>query len=380
MRKPKLSKKLVKTKWLILALSFLLIVVVYRTIDTKSLNNSAIVIGIGIDMSEDKMFEITTQVISVKGSVATGNTETDYVCYTENAPTISECIDRISQRAGLTVSLTHCDVVFLSEKVLNLDHVQLFEPLTGPYYMPEKALVVSGNMSPKDMLSKRVASTTTSTFHLQQTLSEQDGIKSFLSDFMAKSRAKSETVVLPYITVTKMNSQPINDTDEIKDNYEFRINNIIAFNKTDYVVIPTELAEPTSIFLTQNIFQSIHEVMPNGQSVQFKINDKSLDTKVEGNKIIGTLKLNLAYLEAQHVNTKEVINENSEVVNKAKELLEKEIIRLINKSYDFSRKNNIDYFQIKTYAFQKYGHKLDENAFETFEFEPRVQISVEEHK
>ena len=99
---------LMRTKWFIIALAILALIVFGRTVNSPELTKTAIVLGAGIDFSEqDRQFIVTTQSVLMASSSSEGAGKTSYDTYSATGNTIAEALDDISRKMGLTISFAH---------------------------------------------------------------------------------------------------------------------------------------------------------------------------------------------------------------------------------------------------------------------------------
>ena len=66
----KISDNFFSKKWLVILVSAIILTTFGRVIDNKSLTQSGIVVGLGIDFQDD-LYEVTVQTVSVSGSAGT---------------------------------------------------------------------------------------------------------------------------------------------------------------------------------------------------------------------------------------------------------------------------------------------------------------------
>ena len=144
-----------------------------RTTDMRSLTQSALVIGLGIDVSENA-FVVSTLSVVVSGG--TGGTSTQsFAVHSAEGATLSEGLDKISQKMGLLVSLSHCNVLVLSKEAFEIDGAELFSPLVVSYSLPEQAAVTATEAPPSDVLAARTGTTVASTYLVQSSLIQNLG-------------------------------------------------------------------------------------------------------------------------------------------------------------------------------------------------------------
>lgn len=267
-KKLNIPSYLMRTKWFILLLVLLALIVFGRTVNSPELTKTAIVLGAGLDYSEeDEQFIVTTQSVLMASSSSEGAGLTAYDTFTSTGETIATALDDISRKMGLTVSLAHCNVLFVSKSILKLDHMQLIYPLTGMYSLPEHAILVTGEKSPREMLSAQIGTTKSAPYFLQLALTNKEGtngmIRTNVKDFLARSLSRSEAVVIPYITLEEMSDQPITNDGEQEGNYEFEMSSTLVFNHDKSEILKDKEAETLSLFLTKSTYGSLNYKSPD---------------------------------------------------------------------------------------------------------------------
>ena len=154
----RLSDKLFSTKWLVILISAIILTVFGRLIDNKSLTQSGIVVGLGIDY-KDEVYQVTVQTVSVSGSAGTDKATTSFLTYSANGQTLTEAINSLSEKLGLIVSLSHCNLVVMSRSALSLNPIRTFSALTKPLALPEQALIVATDYDIPKLFASKIPST-----------------------------------------------------------------------------------------------------------------------------------------------------------------------------------------------------------------------------
>lgn len=382
MKKPTLSAYLLRTKWFVFLLLAVLLTLFGRTVETPSLTKSAIVLGIGVDYSEqNKEFEVSTQSVLV-GSSSGESTSTSYVTFTASGKTIAGAMDSISRKMGLIVSLAHCNVVVFSKDALKLDHMQLIYPLTGMYALPVQTIIVSCEGSPADILSLRVGTTISSPFFLQQALINEEGsdgmLRTTAKEFLARSLSKSEANAVPYIKAQKMASPPLTEQGDVEDAYELNFEQALVFNHSKSDIVTSEYSEILAIFLSHNVVGTLNYTSENGDTIEFKVLKKDVSLKADGMRVTATVNLTADVSDVQHVKTDEVLSSADEIVVRFADMLSKECEDKLARLFEISKDTNIDFLYLQEKAYQSLGKRYSENCLKDIEFTPIVCISVRE--
>ena len=381
MKKLNVPSYLLRTKWFVFFLIAVFLIIFGRMVETPSLSKSAVVLGLGIDYDESTtLFEVSTQAVLV-GSSSGDTTQTSYVCTSAKGNTIAGALDVIARKTGLIVSLSHCNVVFLSKSVFKLDHMQLIYPLTGMYALPEQTIIVTGDKSPSEMLSLRIGTTISSPFFLQQALVNEEGsdgmIRTTAKDFLARSLSRSKANVIPYI-IAKKATPPLTEAGNEDDVYDLDISRAIAFDNENYCIIENEYAEILALYHSHDVTGTLNYTSKDGGTIEFKILKKSVKIKAHGRKVVAEIKLSADLADVQKIPTDEVVNTDNAIVKQYAAALAKDIEKRLFELYELSVSKNIDFLSLQSKAYQSVGRSLEKDCLATLSFEPKVSITVKE--
>ena len=382
MKKLAVSSYVARTKWAVILIIAIILVVFGRTVETPSLIKSAIVLGIGIDFDEQtEDFDVSAQSVLV-GIAGGQDAQATYAMYNAQGKTIADALDNISRKMGLIVSLAHCNVLFVSPAVLKLDHLQLIYPLTGMYALPEQAILVSGKHAPKEIMALRLGTTLSSPFFLQQALTNEEGsdgmIRTTVKDFAARSLSRSESNAIPYIIATKMENPPMTEQGEGGDTYEMDLSRALVFNHEKFKIIEGEPSELLALFSSRDIVGTLNYTADDGGSMEFKILGKKIRIKAKGKSIFADMELSVDLSDVQHVNTNKVLSSADEIVKQYANLLAKQFEKQLTELFETSKQCGIDFLNLQDKAYQSVGRTLPENCLDELQFSAKVTIKVQE--
>ncbi len=382
MKKLTPSAYITRSKWIVVLIVAFILVVFGRTVETPSLIKSAIVLGIGIDFDEQtKEFDVSAQSVLV-GIAGGQDAKATYALYNARGKTIADALDKISRKMGLIVSLAHCNVLLVSPNVLKLDHLQLIYPLTGMYALPEQAILVSGESSPKDIMALRLGTTLSAPFFLQQALTNEEGsdgmIRTTVKDFAARSLSRSESNAIPYIIATKMENPPMTEQGEGGDTYEIDLSRALVFNHEKFKIIEGEPSELLALFSSRDIVGTLNYTADDGGSMEFKILGKKIRIKAKGKSIFADMELSVDLSDVQHVNTNKVLSSADDIVKEYANKLAKQFEKQLLKLFETSKQCGIDFLNLQDKAYQSVGRTLPENCLADLQFSAKVTIKVKE--
>jgi hypothetical protein len=378
----KISDNFFSKKWLVILISAIILTVFGRVIDNKSLTQSGIVVGIGIDYQQDK-YEVTVQTVSVSGSAGTDKTSSNYLTYSATGSTLTEAINSISEKLGLIVSLSHCNLVIMSRSALELNPVRTFSALTKPLALPEQALVVATDHNIPKLFASKIPSTENISFFLQAVLLqdlEAGGLTSVsVKDYLAMRCSRSGSAIVPFLTLTEMEEKPIGDNSSGQDkNYIVDINQNLVLDNKSNLLINENIASAVNLFYSTKVKNKLPSRLDEGV-IEFRIVNNSRSIKIDGNTILAKIKMNVSFVEAQGLDTPYILNCNSPEVLKAKDALEKQLTNALMEGYQLSKSSGIDFLGIKNLLHQKYGLTLDDKGFDKADFKVEFDIEVTEN-
>lgn len=382
MKKLFVPSYIARTKWAVVLIIGITLIIFGRTVESPSLIKSAIVLGIGIDFDEESAeFDVTTQSVLV-GIAGGQDSQSTYALYDAKGKTIADALDKISRKMGLLVSLAHCNVLFVSQNVLKLDHLQLIYPLTGMYALPEQAILATGEQSPKEIMALRIGTTLSAPFFLQQALINEEGsdgmLRTTVKDFAARSLSRSGASALPYIVAKKMENAPMTEGGNDASTYETDMSRALVFNHEKTALLEGEYSELLALFISRDVVGTLNYTADDGGTMEFKILGKQVSLKANGTRLFASIKLFVDLSDVQHVTTDKVLSSADPVVkdyaNRLAAQFEKRFVEL----YETSKSTGIDFLNLQDKAYQSVGRTLPENCLDELSFSASVTISVQE--
>lgn len=381
----KITKKVLTKKWAILLVVSLFLVVFGRLVDNKALTQTGIVVGLGIDHSDGE-YEVATQIVVLTGGAESAQSAENYPIYRAKGKTISEAIDEISKKAGLIVSLSHCNLVIMSKSALLLDPVEVFLPLIGTYAMPEQAIVVSTEEEDiGKVLSAKVASSVTLPFFVQESLLQDLGTGGYAvlatKEYIAKRLSRSASAVLPIIELNELEDTPVSNASSSGGNektYVVSLSKNLVVSRDKAFALDEELSEIVGLYSTDYVKDKLR-VYSNGGEFEFDLIKQTIKTEVDGYLVKVKTKLVLAFVEAQGINTDEKLTCNHPAVKRAAEELATKMGNTLTECYRLSVASGADFLGLENAVYRKVGRTLPENCLDLISFEGTYEAVVREN-
>ena len=374
--------RLLSKKWLVILIVGVILTVFGRVIDNKALTQSGIVVGIGIDY-RDNLYDVTIQAVAVDGGAGSDKGSTNFLTYSAKGKTISDAVNSLSEKLGLIVSLSHCNLVIMTRSALALEPVRTFSALTKPLALPEQALVVATDMDIGKVFASKIPSTENVSFFLQSVLLQNLGAGGLTSvsvkDYLAMRCSRSGGVMVPYLELYEMTDKPISSQPSEDKNYVIDLNKNLVINDKGDMVIDETTAKSANMFLSKDVKDKIAVPLKNGGVVEFRVIKVSSKTKVEGMKVVCEMKMNVSFVEAQGFDTPLVLNCNSPEVLDAKNTLEQMLADDLESCFLLSKQCGIDFLGLENLLYQKHGRHLPQNCFDQILFEASYSVTVTEN-
>ena len=194
------------------------------------------VVGFGIDVVSDKEIKISAQILKPSSDETAGQKT---LVVTATHSTISGAMTKISEKAGHSVALTHCNVVFICQKLAkSKNFYSVLNYLITNNYLSENAFLFAVDGTTEDLLISNTAFSGNASIYVQKlvgTYAEYNDIAMVtLQDFVVKYHSLAKSNVLPLIKkepVQKEQSEQPTDSDQ----YVFTMNSVYVFKENDYI-------------------------------------------------------------------------------------------------------------------------------------------------
>lgn len=370
-------------KWLVILVIAAVLIFFGRVVDNKSLTQSAIVIGLGIDRSDEGAFVVSTQSVVLNGGTGDGSATQSFAVYTDEGKTISEALDKISQKMGLLISLSHCNVLIVSPAALLTEHALLFAPLIGAYQLPEQAVVVSASVSPSDVLAARTGTTVASSYFIQTSLIQNlggDGLAMVtVKDFMAHTLSRSGSVNIPYVEPVEAQFPPQTAEAEGEKFVQLIMNKNLVVTDGGNFVIDERLAQAATLVVQKDVLGKLSPVLPDGEAVEFRVLNVKSETKADGTDARTEVEIKVSFMEIQNTAASDKVTPSDDIVKNAAKELEDELAAAIRECYDLSVETGADILHLQDKVYQSVGRDLPEDCLADISFSCRVTVTVSEN-
>lgn len=374
----KLRSRFFAAKWLVFLVAAAVLIFFGRVTDNKSLSQSAIVVGLGIDCAEN-VFEVSAQTVLISSSAGGSDAVTSYAVYSEKGRNVSEAIDKIAQKTGLIVSLSHCNVVFATQDALLVEGVKVFAPLIETFSLPEQAILVSCEGAPADMLATKVASAATVPFYVQAALQQNLGSSSpvTVKDYAAFMLSPSGCAFIPVFTATEAAYQPQLPDGEGEGYSDVSATGCLVTTKESGFVLDEELSKIASLVTDDDFSDNFSVTMPDGLTAEFAVTKADCSVETEGTDVTLKAELTVSLVQADTAGG-EKITPSSEETLAAANKLGADIAALAEKCFALCRDNGADVFRLGNEIYKKQGRAMPADYLSRVSFATVVEVTVRE--
>ena len=376
--KARLRDRFFRTKWLVALIAAAVLLFFGRVTNIRPLSQSALVIGVGIDLADDG-FDVSALSVVVSGGDGSTASET-YVVTSAQGATVSEALDKISQKMGLLVSLSHCNVLVLSPRAFSVDHVRLLLPLVSSFSLPEQAAVTATESKPSDVLAARTA-TDASAFFVQASLLQNlggDGIALVtVKDFLAASLSRSGSVNIPVIDIREPEHQPSGQSGggEVKELVMGR-NLVVHGGETFF--LEEDLAQAATMLVRDKVKGRLSVTLRDGTAVELRVIDASPSLSADGMSVHASLSVTASFLEVQHAAGSSPVTPSDDIVRAAADQAARDLESRLLACHALSLEHSADFLGLENEVYKHIGYTLPQNCLADIAFSCSVTVTVKE--
>lgn len=376
--KARLRDRFFRTKWLVAFIAAAILLFFGRVTNIRPLSQSALVIGVGIDLADDG-FDVSALSVVVSGGDGATPSET-YVVTSAQGATVSEALDKISQKMGLLVSLSHCNVLVLSPRAFSVGHVRLLLPLVSSFSLPEQAAVTATESKPSDVLAARTA-TDASAFFVQASLLQNlggDGIALVtVKDFLAASLSRSGSVNIPVIDIREPEHQPSGQSGggEVKELVMGR-NLVVHGGETFF--LEEDLAQAATMLVRDKVKGRLSVTLRDGTAVELRVIDASPSLSADGMSVHASLSVTASFLEVQHAAGSSPVTPSDDIVRAAADQAARDLESRLLACHALSLEHSADFLGLENEVYKYIGYTLPQNCLADIAFSCSVTVTVKE--
>jgi len=348
-----------RTKKLIAVTLILLVcTLVGNLIVTQPILNRGIVIGMGVDETEDGETEVTVQ-IAVAGESSAPGAPNRYALVSGKADTLLGAMERIARVTAYKPAYFHCHMLIFGERIVLNGILEAAKQLFIEDSVMDDVAVMAVSGSAKETLKKSVSMQGASSVYLQQlnkinsTASGQPSVT--LKNLITHFETEGYTPYLPWVEAVPVPKAVGGaDTGGDEQNYAFDCSKTVLFHEDGKGVVESETITE-AISLTSS---------KGGMMISVRTEEGTLDVNVKRSLRYwsiaedGVITFRAVYfvsVVAENV-TRDMTEISNEYVTKE---VEKHIRSTLESSYAIVAPDKIDPFSLEGKFHKKFGTKKE---------------------
>ena len=232
-----------KTKWIFTIIAIVLFLVLGSMLSGEPLSSRAMVVGFGIDLTEDGKLEVSAQILQAGKGSDTAAMNSRVVTGTHD--TIAGALGKVSEKTGLTVTLTHCNVVLLGRKTAeSRDVYSVMNYLITNNYLSENAYLFATDGKAGELLNTKTGFGGNASLYIQQLIGQygeyNDVGSRTLQQFVVDYHRPCHANWLPLITTEpvdpEISESAASDGGSSKETeYTFNVNSVMLYDQNAFI-------------------------------------------------------------------------------------------------------------------------------------------------
>lgn len=383
-----------KAKWIFTIIAIIVFIILGSTVPDDDLKSRAMAVGLGIDCDDEGNIIACAQILT--SSETEGKPAGTRVVETE-AKLLSSAISKITEICGMTLTVTHCNVILLGEKLINSGDAckQIFTLLENTY-ISDNAYVFACEGTPMEVLSSKSAFGTNASQYLQQLISSYgtyDNISyKMLRQIIVDYHNLGETTYMPFIKKVPVtpkvpsssegsessgsNAAPAGEAED----YSYNLNNVVVLKRGELIGRYGEDASKAINYILTKVDKGSDDfeiekgvvgvfVLSNDVKKEYDIDSKTFSVNV---KIGATVKDFKAKDEADMEETFAYGLTEDELKTCAED-----VRRRIEEFFAEMQEADADVFEVRQSFYSQYGKRAKNIELKDVKFRLEVVISLE---
>lgn len=376
-----------KIKWIFTIIGIVLFCIVGSSFADDELGGRAMAVGLGIDINSSDEIVVSAQILT---SAASSETAAGTRVVDATDKVLSSAISKVSETCGLTLTVSHCNVVLIGEKLMK--HEKFFNGIMTLFentYVSDNAYIFGCEGSPRDIFKSKSGFGNNASQYIQKLVAmygTYDNIScKTLREIVSDIYDIGATTYLPFIK--KLPIAPLvpnssqSESNGKEDDYVYTMTDVSIFANNEYIGTYGENASRAINYVMNEVNKGGDEfevdrgvvgvyILKSSIKKEFDLNKK----KVTGNLDVGVVVKDYLFKSGVKNNDGSfAYTLNEEEIKACEEHMQKRITDF----YKEMRNKNADIFRIKQSFYSKYGKKAKDIELSGIDFELKVKISLE---
>ena len=358
------------------------LVVTSASFTSNDILNRAIIIGLGLDLSQDNQLVVTAEVVSPgNGSEQVG---TFSKTVTVEGQTIAHAIQQISQKLGKEASLGQCALLVLGQSLYTkVDFSQIVDFFIHSYNFKESSAICCANGEAKELLNQGEAMSQSVSLAIIAMLQQQSkSVALPTNSLLQYARSQKELTCTGFVNYVQfVPSQNTDSQNPNKTQGYFAYDKLVVFAKNKFVcLLEQELLRGLAL-LDKKVSGDVFIVQIQGEKLTFMVSEKKIDVKVSnGNvQVVAKLKCRLARTDDFGTNGMLTVQTEKDLPPEVLQAVEQQAQSLIENFVTFQQQNNIDLMQLHEAFRQKLGSTEWVQTFAMGDVSFDIQVQVKQN-
>lgn len=341
------------------------------------------VVGFGIDLDENDGILISAQILNPDCTSNDMGVATRIV--TASHPTIAGAMTYVSQKAGLTVALTHCNVVIIGDTVAKSPQLySIMNYLITNSYLSENAFLFASENTAHELLNGKTGFGDNASLYVQKLVgmygNYNDVNNKTLQNFVVDYHQIGQANWLPLIKMEEVDpSISCNPGGEKTPEYLFRINSIVVYKKNQFINEYGANGTAALNYVKSKVNKgNIDGKGDNGEKIVLYILDKKNDIKYdfENKKVEMKITIDTILKEIIDYSKEDAFVDRTELSEDEIKNAENDIKKTIDDFYAEMQENDVDIFSFHEGFYSKEGKKANDLALKDISLDVKVKIEV----
>lgn len=367
---------------LVIFLLSIALFVMSASFTSNDILDRAIIIGLGLDLSQDNELVVTAEVVSPgNGSEQVG---TFSKTITVQGQTVAHAIGQITQKMGKEASLGQCALLILGNSLYTrVDFSQIIDFFIHSYNFKESSVICCANGEAKQILNYGEGTSQSVSLAIVSMLQQQAKSTALPTNSLLQyARSQKELSRTGFINhVQFVPSQNVDEQNPNKIQGYFSYDQLVVFRNNKFVgYLSHEQLRGLSL-LTKSVTGDVFIVQADGEKVTFITGEKSVDMQIDDTNVTLKIKLKcrLARSDDFGVNGVFTVQTEQDLPKELLQNIQRQATDLVQNFVDYQRQNNVDLIYLHEKFRQKQGSTDFVNTFSMDDLHFDVQVQVEQN-
>lgn len=358
-----------------------LVILTSASFMSNDILNRAIIIGLGLDLSEDNQLVVTAEVVSP----GNGNEQVGMFSktITVTGQTVPHAIGLISQKMGKEASLGQCALLILGESLYTkVNFSQVVDFFIHSYNFKESSAVCCAKGEARELLNYGEAMSQSVSLAIISTLQQQSKSVALptnsLLQYARSQKELSKTGFANYVEFVPSPNTDSQNTDKVQGYFVY--NKLVVFCDNQFVdFLGNELVKGLSL-LTKNTTGDVFVIEAHGEKLTFITKEKSVDIKIDKTdvQIKVELKCRLARTDDFGANGALTVQTETELPKELLQAVQQQALMLVQNFVAYQQQHNVDLIALHEKYRQKDGTTDFASNFAMDELTFSVEVDVKQ--